>query len=260
MAKELKGIDVSTYQGIINWDRVKPQIDFAILRIGYGNDIKSQDDTQFERNAYECEKLNIPYAVYLYSYATSEAMIDSEVAHTLRVIGNRKPFCVYIDMEDNSTVALGKSKLTAFAKRYCEAIKKKGFKVGVYANQNWFQNYLNVKSLYNAGYSIWCAKYADSKPNISAPYDIWQYSSSGKVDGISGNIDMNYMYNDIRKELNKVKAVDNKPDTYAKEAVDWAIKNGILKGTDKGDYMLHDNLTRQDALVFLYRAIKSNDI
>ena len=163
-------------------------------------------------------------------------------------------------MEDNSTVALGKTKLTAFAKRYCEAIKKKGFKVGVYANQNWFQNYLNVKSLYNAGYSIWCAKYADSKPNIAAPYDIWQYSSSGKVDGISGDIDMNYMYNDIRKELNKVKAVDNKPDTYAKEAVNWAIKNGILKGTDKGDYMLHDNLTRQDALVFLYRAIKSKDI
>ena len=131
MANELKGVDVSLYQGVINWEKVKSQIDFAILRVGYGNDIKSQDDTQFERNANECERLGIPYAVYLYSYATSESMIDSEVAHTLRLIGNHRPFCVYIDMEDNSTVVLGKTRLTAFAKRFCEAIKAKGFKAGV---------------------------------------------------------------------------------------------------------------------------------
>lgn len=260
MAKELKGIDVSEYQDVIDWDKVKPQIDFAVLRCGIGNDIKKQDDKQYKKNIAECERLGIPYAIYLYSYATSEAMIDSEVAHTLRLIGKHKPFCVYLDMEDNSTVVLGKTRLTAFAKRFCEAIKKKGFKVGIYANQNWFQNYLDVKSLYDAGYSVWCAKYSDSTPDIAAPYDIWQYSSTGRIDGISGNVDMNYMYNDIRKEMNKVKAVDNTPDTYAKEAVEWAIKNGILKGTDEGDYKLHSNLTRQDALVFLYRAIKTNEI
>jgi GH25 family lysozyme M1 (1,4-beta-N-acetylmuramidase) len=194
----LKGIDVSKHQSVIDWDKVKPHIDFAILRCGYGNDITSQDDVQFKKNAAECERLNIPFAVYIYSYAKSETMIDSEVAHALRTIGNCKPFCVYFDMEENATAALGKAILTAFAKRFCEAVKAKGFKVGVYANQYWFTNYLDVAALHKSGYSIWCAKYSDSKPNIAAPYDIWQYTSSGRVDGVNGNVDMNYMYNDIR--------------------------------------------------------------
>ncbi|MBQ3052110.1 MAG: glycosyl hydrolase family 25 [Clostridia bacterium] len=194
----LKGIDVSKYQGTIQWDKVKPNIDFAILRCGFGSDITRQDDVCFERNVAECERLNIPFAVYLYSYATTEQKIDSEIAHTLRLIGSHKPFYVYFDMEDNSTTKLGKAKLTAFAKRFCEGIKAKGFKVGVYANQHWFTNYLDVAELHRSGYSIWCAKYSSAKPNIAAPYDIWQYSSKGRVDGINGNVDMNYMYNDVR--------------------------------------------------------------
>jgi len=198
MSNILKGIDVSKYQGTIQWDKVKPNIDFAILRCGFGSDIARQDDVCFERNVAECERLNIPFAVYLYSYATTEQKIDSEIAHTLRLIGSHKPFCVYFDMEDNSTTKLGKAKLTAFAKRFCEGIKAKGFKVGVYANENWCKNYLDVAELHKCGYSIWCAKYASANPKIAAPYDIWQYSSKGRVDGINGNVDMNYMYNDVR--------------------------------------------------------------
>lgn len=194
----LKGIDVSTYQGNVNWEKAKNHVDFAIIRCGFGNDIVSQDDNQFARNVAECERLNIPFAVYLYSYATTEAMIDSEVSHALRLIGNHKPFRVYIDMEDKSTAHLGKATLTAYAKRFCEAVKAKGFKVGVYANQNWFQNYLDVKALHDAGYSVWCAKYSTEEPKIAAPFDIWQHTSSGSVDGINGRVDMNNMYNDIR--------------------------------------------------------------
>lgn len=195
---KLNGIDVSKHQSTIDWNKTKSQIDFAVLRCGYGSDITKQDDAQFAINVAKCKELGIPYAVYLYSYATTEAMIDSEIAHALRLIGNDKPFCVYIDMEDASTAHLGKAKLTAFAKRFCEGVKAKGFKVGVYANQNWFRNYLDVNALYDCGYSIWCAKYSNNAPNIDAEYDIWQYSSKGSVDGIKGNVDMNYMYNDIR--------------------------------------------------------------
>ena len=194
----LNGIDVSTYQGNVNWERVKQNIDFAILRCGFGSDYVHQDDNQFARNVAECERLNVPFAVYLYSYATTEAMIESEVAHTLRLIGGHKPFCVFIDMEDGSTVSLGKATLTAFAKKFCEAVKANGFKVGVYANQNWFRNYLDVKALRECGYAIWCAKYSTEEPIIDAEFDIWQYSSSGSVDGIEGRVDMNKMYNDIR--------------------------------------------------------------
>jgi len=223
MSNILKGIDVSKYQGTIQWDKVKPNIDFAILRCGFGSDIARQDDVCFERNVAECERLNIPFAVYLYSYATTEQKIDSEIAHTLRLIGSHKPFCVYFDMEDNSTTKLGKAKLTAFAKRFCEGIKAKGFKVGVYANENWCKNYLDVAELHKLGYSIWCAKYSSAKPKIAAPYDIWQYSSKGRVDGINGNVDMNYMYNDVR---NATQAVKKSNEEIAQEVINGLWGNG----------------------------------
>lgn len=204
----MKGIDVSKWQGVINWEKAKSKIDFAILRLGYGDNITSQDDVQFERNVTECERLGIPYGVYIYSYAKSEKMIDGEVAHALRVIGKHKPFCVYFDMEENAQAAFGKKILTDWAKRFCEAVKAKGFNVGVYANQYWFINYLDVAALHNAGYSIWCAKYSVNKPTIDAPYDIWQFASNGRVDGINGNVDMNYMYKDIRNIAPAKKSVD----------------------------------------------------
>lgn len=221
----LNGIDVSTYQGKISWERAKNHIDFAIIRCGYGSDYTNQDDNQFARNVAECKRLGIPYAVYLYSYATTEAMIASEAAHTLRLIGDNKPFCVFIDMEEGKTASLGKATLTAFAKKFCEAVKASGFKAGVYANQNWFRNYLDVKALRECGYVIWCAKYSTEEPKIDAEFDIWQYSSSGSVDGIEGRVDMNKMFNDVRN------VGDGKVDVSASVSVlEWqkaAIADGF---------------------------------
>lgn len=208
MGETLKGIDVSSWQAEIDWEKVKPNIAFAILRCGYGKDVEKQDDKWFKRNVTECERLNIPYAAYLYSYAKTESSVDSEAAHVLRLIKGYKPFCVYYDLEDVTQNDLGKNTLTAFAKRFCEKIKSSGYKVGVYANENWFKNFLDVSALHNAGYSIWCAKYSTNKPNIAAPYDLWQYTSSGTVAGIVGGVDMNYMYNDIRNKTSPKKTVD----------------------------------------------------
>ena len=209
----LNGIDVSVYQGNIDWNKVKPYIEFAILRLGFGGDFKNQDDKQFERNAKECERLGIPYAVYLYSYAKTEQAIGSEIGHTLRLISGHKPFCVYIDMEDNSTNHLGKSTLTKFALTFCKSITEHGYKAGVYANQYWFTTYLDAAKIHSQGYSIWCAKYAETEPKINAPFDIWQYSSKGKLPGIpSQGLDMNYMYKDIR---NISKPATTKPTTTA---------------------------------------------
>lgn len=199
----LKGIDVSSHQGDINWGKVKSQIDFAIIRLGYGDNIERQDDTFFVKNVNGCINNNIPFGVYIYSYATNlggNASIQSEIEHTKRQLSkiSKKPFCVYIDMEDASTEKLGKTLLTNFALEYCKQITQAGYKAGVYANQNWFQNFLQVSTIASYGYSIWCAKYSDSKPNITSNYDIWQYSDRGHVDGVSGNCDMNYMIKDIR--------------------------------------------------------------
>ena len=223
----LKGIDISVYQGTIGWELVKPNIDFAILRCGYGSDISKQDDVQFERNATECERLGIPYAVYLYSYANTVNKVDSEIQHVLRLVKGKTPFCIYYDMEDGQVANLGKTVLTSYAKRFCEGIKANGYKVGVYANENWFKNYLNVKELYDLGYSIWVAKYSVFKPKIAikeGQYDIWQYTSKGKMDGIgSKGLDMNYMYNDIRNfkpiiEDNKLESL-KKPEVEVKPEV-----------------------------------------
>lgn len=199
----LKGIDVSSHQGEIDWGKVKSQIDFAIIRLGYGDNIDRQDDSYFIKNVNGCINNNIPFGVYIYSYALNlggSESIQSEIEHTKRMLSkiSKKPFCVYIDMEDASTEKLGKTLLTNFALEYCKQITQAGYKAGVYANQNWFQNFLQCSTIASYGYSIWCAKYSDSKPNITSNYDIWQYSDIGHVDGVNGNCDMNYMLKDIR--------------------------------------------------------------
>lgn len=197
----MKGIDVSSYQGAIDWSKV--DIDFAILRCGYGDNITSQDDSYFFNNVRGCVDNNIPFAVYLYSYAknlTGRESIQSEVEHCKRLLSqiSVKPFCVYIDMEDGGTTYLGKTTLTNYAIDFCEQITSLGYKAGVYANESWFNAYLDVKLISSQGYSIWCAKYSSSKPSIGVNYDIWQYSSVGIVNGIRGYVDMNIMYKDIR--------------------------------------------------------------
>ncbi len=198
----LKGIDVSSHNGDIDWGVVKSQIDFAIIRLGYGDNIEGQDDRNFLNNVNGCINNNIPFGVYIYSYATNlvgNASIQSEIEHTKRQLSkiSQKPFCVYIDMEDNSTIYLQKLMLTNFALEFCKQIKNAGYKAGVYANENWFKNHLNCSTIASYGYSIWCAKYSSYKPVISSNYDIWQYTSEGRLNGINTVVDMNNMYNNI---------------------------------------------------------------
>ena len=226
----LKGIDVSSHQGEINWNKVKSQIDFAIIRLGYGDNIERQDDSYFIKNVNGCINNNIPFAVYLYSYAANlggYASIQSEVDHTKRMLSkiSKKPFCVYIDMEDASTEKLGKTLLTNFALEFCKQIKNAGYKAGVYANQNWFQNFLQCSTIASFGYSIWCAKYSDSKPNISSNYDIWQYTDKGRIDGINGNVDMNYMYNNIINAT-PIQPIKKSVDEIAREVINGKWGNG----------------------------------
>ena len=166
------GIDVSSHQGNINWNAVsKTGIDFAIIRVGYGDNWTSQDDSKFLDNARGCAENNIPYGIYLYSYATkvngpasintdSESS-DSEAQHTLRLINSltsqQKSFFklpIYIDMEDDSTVHLGKATLTNIADNYCKTIVNSGYKCGIYASKSWLNNYLDTTYL-SSKYEIW---------------------------------------------------------------------------------------------------------
>lgn len=215
----LKGIDVSSHNGNIDWGKVKSQIDFAIIRLGYGDNVERQDDSYFIKNVNGCISNNIPFGVYIYSYALNlggSESIQSEIDHTKRMLSkiSQKPFCVYIDMEDDSTIKLGKTLLTNFALEFCKQIAQAGYKAGVYANENWFKNYLNCSTIASYGYSIWCAEYSEYKPNISSNYDIWQYSSTGHLNGINGVVDMNYMYNNIIGSQPTPTPVDSKVNVY----------------------------------------------
>jgi GH25 family lysozyme M1 (1,4-beta-N-acetylmuramidase) len=177
---ERKIIDVSYHNGTIDWNAVKVSgIEGAILRCGYGDDIVGQDDSQWFRNADECTRLGIPFGVYIYSYAKSEAQSRSEAAHVLRLIsGYKLSYPVYLDLEESGT----ESHAVAGAKIFCDIIEKAGYVVGIYANQNWFQNIIGNQL---DRYTKWIARYSSNKPTVAC--DIWQHTSDGTVSGISGH-------------------------------------------------------------------------
>lgn len=192
-----KGIDVSEFQGKIDWEKVKNDgIEFAILRCGYGMDFSNQDDVEYERNANECERLGIPYGVYLMSYANTVEKARSEAKHVLRLIEGRKiSLGVWHDIEDNGTSgAINKETLTNIINTFCNTIKNAGYKVGIYANLNWLEN--KIERIIRDNYDIWVAQYY-SKCEYEGKYIMWQHTSSGKVNGISTNVDMNILYEDL---------------------------------------------------------------
>ena len=196
----LKGIDVSNANGLIDWDKLKGNIDFAILRCGYGSDMASQDDEQWVHNVAECNRLNIPWGAYLYSYAMSTAEAESEAAHALRLLKGLKPaYPVYIDMEDADGYkakrgGVSKQLATDICRIFCERVTAAGYTVGVYANKDWATNRLDMAQL--SKYTFWLAQYND-KVTYPGQYDMWQYSSDGTMPGISGRVDLNYCYKDF---------------------------------------------------------------
>lgn len=180
-----KVIDISQWQGTIDWETVKPNIDGAIIRCGWGSDYIGQDDSFFERNCAECERLEIPYGVYIYSYAQSVDAARSEAQHTLRLIQDKKlSLPVYWDSEESGTEYNASAKAMA----YCEIIRNAGYIPGVYASLSWWNAYLQGVS----GVSKWCARWQASTPGMEC--DIWQYTSDGSVPGIVGRVDMNECY------------------------------------------------------------------
>lgn len=186
-------VDVSEFQQNINFTQLKDSgIKAVIIRAGYGRE-KSQKDTMFESHYRNAKAAGLKIGIYWYSYADSAGDAEKEAKACLECINNKSlDMPIYYDLEDNSQVKLGKTKLTEIAERFCKTIKKSNYRAGVYANLNWFNNYLDYDKL-KAKYSIWLAQYND-KAELAC--DIWQNSSTGKVSGYGGNIDTNVIYND----------------------------------------------------------------
>ena len=195
-----QGIDVSEHQGRIDWDAVKASgIDFAILRVGFGAPSwGGRVDHQFSRNISECERLGIPYGVYIYSYAWDDQQAADEASMVIDCLSGHNPrLPVYYDLEDKSIIADGRqSGIASRAQVFCNRISAAGYKPGIYANLYWFNNILTDAVFKSSSWDHWIAQY-NSKCHYTGNYSFWQYTSSGKVSGISGNVDMNYAYVDV---------------------------------------------------------------
>lgn len=235
---ELKLIDVSTHQEKINWEEVKKHIDGAIIRCGYGRDIISQDDRRYVENVEACIKHNIPFGVYLYSYAKDLDGAKSEAKHVLRLLEpykNNLSYPVYYDLEEAGTENGAVERALAFG----EIIEAEGYWCGIYANQYWWRTYLKNGL---DRYTKWVAKYSDEKPSgISGTYDIWQYSSKGTIPGIEGNVDMNICYRDFPAAIkNNVTKVTEKEEQKTEIDNSKIIIHAYSKEKD-GDKKISEN-------------------
>lgn len=187
------GIDVSENNSYINWYTAANNIDFAIIRCGYGMNQTDQDDGDWYTNANACTQLGIPFGTYLYSYATTTARARSEAEHVLRLVeGYDMSLPIFYDLED-STISSSCSayEIYQIAKTFCDIITDAGYTVGIYANLNWWENYLYYDA-YDQWYK-WVAQYS-SYCSYSGDYAIWQYGDTGSVGGVSGSVDVNYWY------------------------------------------------------------------
>lgn len=186
-------VDISEFQQGINFNKMKNDgIKAVIIRAGYGRE-SSQKDSMFESHYRNAKAAGLKIGVYWYSYADSAGDAEKEAKACLECINNKSlDMPIYYDLEDNSQTKLGKTKLTEIAERFCETIKKSNYRAGVYANLNWFNNYLDYDKL-KKKYSIWLAQY-NSVNELNC--DIWQNGSTGKINGYGGNIDTNVIFND----------------------------------------------------------------
>lgn len=197
--KATKAIDVSSYQGNIDWAKVKYSgIDYAILRGVIKNGTL---DSTFEKNYANAIKNGIKIlGVYQFSYALDESTAKSDAANMIHKL-NGKKINIWLDLEWKEQRKLGKDKVTSIAKTYVNTCKELGYSCHIYSNLDWYKNVYNATELKNMGCKFWIARYPSQdngtikehlKPNIGEC--IWQYSSKGSVDGISGNVDMNIVY------------------------------------------------------------------
>lgn len=231
----LKGIDVSTHQGVINWDKVKAAgIEFAMLRAGYG---RNNIDKQFKRNIEECNRLGIPAGVYWFSYALSEADAAREAESVLNLIKPyRIEYPVVYDLEYDTLryardhgVIIDKALASKMVRAFCEKIEAAGYYAMNYANldytRNMFEPDLRQK------YDLWYAQYSSAISKEIGQVNLWQYSDKGSVDGIAGNVDMNYDYRNYKAlitklGLNNLKAQETQEKTPEVIQVSTVLKQG----------------------------------
>lgn len=206
MAK--RGIDISAHQGNIDLGALRDQIDFAIIRVGYG--VSGSIDSKFKRNADLCEQLGLPYGFYWYSYALNVSGAQTEADHFLSAIAPYNPTMgCWFDMEDADGYKKrngmpSNSTLRDMCYAFCEKVENAGYYSGIYASLSWFRNQLAGDRL--SRFDKWVAMWPTSggkqrglniSPDEQTDWSMWQFTSDGKFNGYSGRLDTNYAYHDF---------------------------------------------------------------
>lgn len=213
-----KGIDVSKHQGKIDWKKVSAGIEFCIIRAGYGKS-ESQKDERFDENYDGCRKNGIPCGVYWYSYATSVEQAKEEAKTCLSILAGRElQYPVYYDIEEKATFANGKSTVSAMAKAFCDEIEKAGYWAGIYMSASPAAEYLTESV--RTRYAMWIADYRyKDKAHYAGPHGVWQSSSTGRVNGISGDVDTDTCYTDYPTAIAAKKKGTQQPQTATQTVV-----------------------------------------
>ena len=221
----VKGIDVSSYKGKIEWSKVENQgIKFAILR----SVLRSGNlDAFFESNYSGAKSAGLEVDVYQFSYALNAESAINDARNLIAKL-NGKQVGIWLDLEWTDQGKLGKDQVTEIAIAYINECKCLGYQCNIYSNTVWYQNYYHADKLKDLGCKFWIAKYGVNdgvydearKPNLGE--FIWQYTSRGKVDGISGNVDLNMMYVEggvnMANTVDKVIALAREEEGYIEKA------------------------------------------
>lgn len=250
---EVKGIDVSAWQGQIDWKTVAAYgMDFAILRITEAGNVI---DKHFERNYAECQKYNIPTGVYKYSYAMTIAEIQSEARKIVSVLSGRKlQYPVWLDLEYNNQRSLGAENIHKMAEAFEKIITAAGYKFGIYCNVDW---YMNVICSHLKKYDFWIARYPANddgwiQERLRPDFGVgWQYSSKAKIPGINGTVDRSVFYKDY-KEVSTVDKNIEKLILIAKNEIGYLEKKSNIQLDDKTANAGSNNYTKY------WRDIKSS--
>lgn len=192
MAK--RGIDVSKWQEDIDFNRVKADgIQFVIIRAGYG-DALSQKDRYFEQNYARAKEAGLEVGAYWYSYANSAEQAKDEARICKQVIaGKQFEYPIYFDLEEQFQLAKGSSFCDSLIRAFCDEMEAGGYYAGFYTSASVAQNI--VSQTLQERYAFWCAQWASTN-SLASTSGLWQYSATGQVSGIDGNVDMNYGYVD----------------------------------------------------------------
>ncbi len=250
MKKLYSGIDVSKWQGNIDFNKVKQSgVEFVMLRTGFGR-FKGQEDKFFKPNYKGAKDAGLMVGAYHYSYAKTPEEAREEAKFCLSIIeGKQFEFPVAFDMEERSVALLGKAKVSEIAKAFCDTLEEAGYYVSIYANKSWLLNYFTEEIFQK--YDIWLAHWVE-ETDFPKAYGMWQYTSDGEVGGVSGRVDLDNAYKpypSIMKEkgLNGFKETPPKPDFSAGQKVE--LQNAPLYATattskvaarKTGTYYLYD--------------------